>query len=91
MQPCLDDARAAGVALAIENASGLYADIHIAHSLRDTIELAERAGLGICIDLFHCWTEAHLPALIDRALPRTVTVQLNDYVRGDRALPDVSY
>jgi sugar phosphate isomerase/epimerase len=87
VQPCLDDARAAGVALAIENASGLYADIHIAHSLRDTIELAERAGLGICIDLFHSWTEAHLPALVDRALPRTVTVQLSDYVLGDRALP----
>ncbi|BBX69185.1 sugar phosphate isomerase/epimerase family protein [Mycolicibacterium psychrotolerans] len=85
--PCLDDARAAGIDLAIENASGLYADIHIAHTLADTVELAERAGLGICIDLFHCWTEAHLTALIDRALPRTVAIQVSDYVLGDRALP----
>ncbi|KRE34777.1 xylose isomerase [Mycobacterium sp. Soil538] len=87
VRPCLEDAREAGVALAIENASGLYADLHIAHSLRDTVELAERAGLGVCIDVFHCWTEAHLPALIERALPRTVTIQLSDYVLGDRALP----
>lgn len=87
VQPCIDDARKAGVALAIENASGLYADIHIAHSLRDTVELAESAGLGVCIDLFHCWTEAHLPGLLDRALPRTELIQLSDYVLGDRALP----
>lgn len=85
--PCLDEARQAGVALAIENASGLYADIHIAHTLADTIELAESAGLGICIDLFHCWTEAHLNTLLDRALPRTELIQLSDYVLGDRALP----
>lgn len=87
VQPCVDDAAAAEVALAIENASGLYADIHIAHTLRDTIELAEAAGLGVCIDLFHCWTEAHLLDLLDRALPRTELIQLSDYVLGDRALP----
>ncbi len=87
VRPCVDDARQSGVALAIENASGLYADIHIAHSFRDTIELAESAGLGVCIDLFHCWTEAHLPALLERALPRTELIQVSDYVLGDRALP----
>lgn len=85
--PCVRAAEQAGVALAIENASSLYADIHIAHSLRDTITLAEMTGLGICIDLFHCWAEADLPALLDRALPRTQAIQLSDYVLGDRALP----
>lgn len=85
--PCVDDARQAGVALAIENASALYADIHIAHSLRDTVELAESAGLGVCIDLFGCWAEAHLPELLERALPRTELIQLSDYVLGDRGLP----
>jgi sugar phosphate isomerase/epimerase len=87
VRPCVDAAKQAGVALAIENASSLYADIHIAHSLRDTVELAESAGLGVCIDLFHCWTEAHLPALLAQALPRTELIQLSDYVLGDRALP----
>lgn len=87
VRPCLEAAEQAGVALAIENASSLYADIHIAHSLRDTIALAEMTGLGICIDLFHCWAEAELPALLARALPRTQAIQLSDYVLGDRALP----
>ncbi len=85
--PCVREARQAGVALAIENASALYADLHFAHTLRDTITLAEMAGVGVCIDLFHCWAEADLAGLVERALPRTVQIQLSDYVLGDRALP----
>lgn len=87
IEPCVRAAEQAGVVLAIENASSLYADIHIAHSLRDTITLAEPAGLGVCIDLFHCWAEADFGGLVDRALPRTQLIQLSDYVLGDRALP----
>jgi len=87
IEPCVQEAEQAGVGLAIENASSLYADIHLAHSLRDTITLAELAGLGICIDLFHCWAEADLAGLLRRAVPRTQLIQLSDYVLGDRALP----
>lgn len=87
IEPCIRHARAAGVDLAVENASSLYADLHLGHSLRDTITLAEMAGLGICVDLFHCWAEAGLSGLLTRALPRTRLIQLSDYVLGDRALP----
>ncbi|WP_445166223.1 sugar phosphate isomerase/epimerase family protein [Mycolicibacterium sp. Dal123E01] len=87
IEPCVRQAAAAGVGLAIENASSLYADIHMAHSLRDTIALAESANLDICIDLFHCWAEADLAALVRSALTRTRLIQLSDYVLGDRALP----
>jgi sugar phosphate isomerase/epimerase len=85
--PCLQTAEQAGVELAIENASSLYADMHIAHSLRDTIAVAEMAGMGICIDLFHCWAEADFAGLVQRALPRTRLIQLSDYILGDRSLP----
>lgn len=87
VEPCVRAAEQAGIALAIEPASSLYADIHIAHTLRDAITLAEMAGLGICIDLFHCWAEADFAHLVHRALPRTQLIQLSDYVLGDRALP----
>jgi sugar phosphate isomerase/epimerase len=87
LAPCVSAAGQAGVALAIENASSLYVDIHLAHTLRDTITLAEMAGIGICIDHFHCWTEAGFDALVARALPRTQLIQLSDYVPGDRTLP----
>lgn len=85
--PCAARAQGAGVALAIECASSLYADIHIAHTLRDTVTLAEMAGLDVCIDLFHCWAEGDFDEMVRRALPRTALIQLSDYVLGDRALP----
>jgi len=85
--PCVEVARAAGVALAIENASSLYADLHIAHSLADTLTLAEMAGLGVCIDLYFCWAEAELRDLFARAMPICHLIQLSDYVYGDRSLP----
>lgn len=85
--PCVAHARQVGVALAIENASALYADLHLAHTLRDTITLAERANLGVCVDIFHCWAEADFPTLVLDALPRVELIQLSDYVLGDRTLP----
>lgn len=85
--PCAAHAARVGVRLAIENASSLYADMHLAHTLRDTITLAEMSGVGICIDVFHCWAEGDFEAMVQRALPRTELIQLSDYVLGDRALP----
>ncbi len=87
LEPCARRARAADVALAVENASSLYAELHIAHTLADTVRLAERADIGVCMELFFCWAEADLPALITRALPRLQLVQVSDHVPGDRALP----
>lgn len=85
--PCLQAARQQGIDLLIENASPLFADIHIAHSLGDSLLLAERSGLGLCTDLFYCWTEASLEANLARAAKRSGLVQLGDYVLGDRSLP----
>lgn len=85
--PCRQVARRHGVELLIENASALYADIHIAHTLGDTIRLAEEAGIGVCIELFHCWAEAGLADSLRRAMPVAGLVQVSDYVLGDRALP----
>jgi sugar phosphate isomerase/epimerase len=85
--PCAAQAKKAGISLLIEPASVLHADLHIAHSLRDTLALAEQSGLGVCIDFFACWTEAGLQQTIERAVPRCEIVQVSDYVYGDRSLP----
>lgn len=85
--PCRDEAKAAGIALMIEPAPVVYADMHIAHNLRDTTLLAEIADIGICLDIFPVWTEADLKATIKRAGPRVGMVQLGDYILGDRSLP----
>ncbi|CAN7346176.1 TIM barrel protein [Phenylobacterium sp. LjRoot225] len=85
--PCVARARDAGVALMIEPASTVFVDIHIAHSLRDAVQLAEMAGIGVCLDVFTCWTEAGLKQSIERAMPRCHLIQVSDYVLGDRASP----
>jgi sugar phosphate isomerase/epimerase len=87
LAPCLPLARDAGIAISIENTNAFHAHAHLANNLRDTITLAELANINICIDMFACWTEAGLHALIQRALPRCVLVQVSDYVLGDRSLP----
>jgi sugar phosphate isomerase/epimerase len=85
--PCAQRARDAGIVLAIENATALHADIHIAHTVRDAVTLAEMADIGINIDLYAGWTEAGLQQSIERAVPRLCLVQVDDYVYGDRSLP----
>lgn len=85
--PCVARAAGGGVRLLVENASTFNADIHIAHTLADTITLADVTGVGVCIDLHACWVEAQLSELIHRAMPLTGLIQLSDYVLGDRSAP----
>jgi len=85
--PCVAHARAAGVKLLVECAPFVYADIHLAHSLRDAVTLAEIADLGVCFDFFASWTEAGLQDTIRRAASRCHLVQVADYVYGDRSIP----
>ena len=87
IEPCRAEARDAGVVLSIENATAFYADLHLGNNLRDTILLAERAGIGVNIDIFAGWTEAGLHELVARALPICCLIQVSDYVYGDRGLP----
>ena len=88
LAPCLGAAQDKGVRLLVETASHLNADMHLAHTLDDTVRLAEIAGIGVCIELAACWFEADLPAKFRRALPLTRLVQISDYVAGDRATPN---
>jgi sugar phosphate isomerase/epimerase len=85
--PCLPVARDRGVRLTVETASDFNVDIHIAHTLDDTIRLAGIAGIGVCIELHACWFEGGLQEKFRRAMPDTALVQVSDYVPGDRTAP----
>ena len=85
--PCIATADSKGVKLLVENAQSLNADMHMVHTLADAIRFAETTGIGVCIELHACWTEADLPALFRRAMPLTGLVQASDYVLGDRTTP----
>jgi sugar phosphate isomerase/epimerase len=71
----------------VENASSFNADLHIAHTLADTITLARVTGIGVCLDWHACWMEAGLADLIKDVLPNLGLVQVSDYVLGDRTAP----
>lgn len=85
--PCRPAAREKGVKLLVETASDFNVDIHIAHTLDDTIALAQAAGIGVCIELHACWFEGGLAGKFRRAMPITGLVQVSDYVPGDRSAP----
>lgn len=85
--PCRMRAEEKGVKLLVETASDFNVDIHIAHTLDDTITLAEIAGIGVCIELHACWFEGGLSEKFRRAMPVTGLVQVSDYVLGDRTAP----
>jgi sugar phosphate isomerase/epimerase len=85
--PCLPVANDKGVRLTVETASDFNVDIHMAHTLDDTIRLAEIAGIGVCIELHACWFEGGLREKFRRVMPNTGLVQVSDYVYGDRTAP----
>jgi sugar phosphate isomerase/epimerase len=85
--PNLAASKDCGVQLLVETASHLNADMHIAHTLDDTIRLAEIAGIGVCIELQACWFEGNLKDKFRRAMPLTGLVQVSDFVGGDRFTP----
>lgn len=87
LAPCRQLAAERGVTLMVETANLLNADIHIAHTLDDTIRLAGIAQIGVTIDLGACWFEGGLADKFRRAMPMTGLVQVSDYVLGDRSTP----
>ena len=47
----------------------------------------KRAGIGVGIDLFACWTDSDIEDAIAACGPHIALVQVSDYVYGDRGLP----
>ena len=76
-----------GVTLAIEPTSWLYADLTFIHTFHDALLVAPRAGMGICLDAFHVWTEAGLREEIGEHVGLIAHVQLSDMTPGSRTLP----
>lgn len=80
----LADAASAGVRLAIEPHHPLLAaERSVVTSAAEALALAEQLGdeaIGIAVDFWHCWWDAGLPALLDRAAAKHVAlVQYADW------------
>jgi sugar phosphate isomerase/epimerase len=51
------------------------------------VAFAARAGMGVCLDIFHVWTEGDLRKDIENHAGLISHVQLSDQQRGARQLP----
>lgn len=75
------------IVVAIEPASWLYADLTFVHTFHDAVGIARRAGMGVCLDVFHTWMEGDLHDDIRANVDLISHVQLSDTDLSARALP----
>jgi sugar phosphate isomerase/epimerase len=83
LQPARAYAAERGVRLAIENNSVTTRHMGYVHTIRDAIQLAEEAGIQICLELQNCWVERGLPVLFRKHAGLFGVVQVSDYKVGE--------
>lgn len=82
LEPVLVEARRAGIDFAIEHTNSLRVDVGFVHTLRDAIDLAQRLGTGVCMEMNACWAERDLTATMQRGVDRIRLVQVSDFKIG---------
>jgi len=88
LEPVVREARAAGVTIAVENTNGLRFDLGFLHNLRDTIDVARRIGLGVCMEVNNTWGERGLRETFRTGVEHIRMVQVNDFVVPTTSTPD---
>lgn len=86
VEPMASYARQRAMPLLIEPTMLLYADMSIVHTLRDTVDLAQWAGIGVCVDMKPCWRERGLRDTIHGSSAQIGLVQVSDFIPGLRTL-----
>jgi sugar phosphate isomerase/epimerase len=88
LEPVLLEARRLGVPLALEHTNSLRVDVSFVHTLSDAVDLAQRLGVGVCLECNACWGERGLGATISRSVDCIRLVQVSDFVVGTLTTPD---
>ncbi|HEX4082329.1 MAG TPA: TIM barrel protein [Acidimicrobiales bacterium] len=88
LAPAIDQARAAGIDLALENALSVRTDTSFLFTLRDTVAVARQLGVGVCADLYCCWVEPDLAATLRDGIDVIRLVQVSDRQLRSVAQPD---
>jgi sugar phosphate isomerase/epimerase len=70
----------------VENTSPLRVDLSFVNALADAIAVAERADVGVCVELNSCWMERGIYDAL--ASDRVAHVQVSDWKIGSLATPD---
>jgi sugar phosphate isomerase/epimerase len=88
IDPVLSDARGRGVPFAIEHTNSLRVDVGFVHTLRDVVDLADRLGAGVCMEINACWAERDLAGTIERGIDAIRIVQVSDFSVGTLSTPN---
>ncbi len=84
--PVLEEAVA--VPIAFEHTNSLRPDIGFLHTLRDTVDLARRLGVGVCMETNACWLERGLAETVSGGVDTFRLVQVSDFVVGTHDTPN---
>jgi sugar phosphate isomerase/epimerase len=88
MAPFIEQARDLGVRLAIEPTNPLRSDASFVHTVRDAIDLAKMAGIGVVVDFYSSWYERGLRGLLRDHIDLIELVQISDYKLGTFDTPN---
>lgn len=88
VRPVIEEATADEMTVAVEHTNGLRFDLGFLHNLRDTVDLARRAGLQICMEVNNVWGERALRDTIAAGVDLIRMVQVNDFVVPTTSTPD---
>jgi sugar phosphate isomerase/epimerase len=88
MAPLVARAKAVGVRLATEPTNPLRSDVSFVHTVRDAVDLARMADVGIVVDFYSAWYERGLEQVVRRNIDLVVLVQICDYKLGTFDMPN---
>lgn len=88
MASVVAEAEEHSVRLAVEPTNPLRTDVSFVHTVRDAIDLARMAGIGIVIDFYSAWYERDLDRLVAGNIDLVVLVQIGDYKLGTYNIPN---
>jgi sugar phosphate isomerase/epimerase len=88
MAPVVAEANEYDVRLALEPTNPLRTDVSFVHTVRDAIDLARMAGVGIVVDFYSAWYERNLDGLVRNNIDLVTLVQIGDYKLGTFDIPN---
>ncbi|HZP27691.1 MAG TPA: sugar phosphate isomerase/epimerase family protein [Acidimicrobiia bacterium] len=88
MQPIFDHAAHVRVPIAVEHTNSLRVDVGFLHNLRDTIDLARRLNVGVCVETNACWAERGLADTLRSGVDTFRLVQVSDFAVGTLSTPN---
>lgn len=81
-------AKERGVRLAIESTNPLRTDLSFVFTLRDAADLARANGIDVVLDVYSCWYERDLEAVVRENVDLLALVQISDFVLGTLDTPN---